>query len=384
MQRSSLSGRKIGVIGGGIGGAAAALALHRAGIQAIVYERAPELREVGAGMMLWPNATRALRELGVLQSVATRGGASTNFLVRSPGGRVLMDIALGRFDVPAVCIRRSDLLSVLLAALPPGSVRLGQELEQLEQTKGSVQLHFKSGLTEQCDGVIGADGIRSRVRAALFGEQAPHYRGYMIWRGIGRYSGTAVRPGYNSETWGAGHRFGILATGDDRYTWYATANVPEDDVEPSCGRKQELLQMFHGWHEPVPQLIEATDNAAILRNPAYDRPALASWGYGAVTLLGDAAHPCTPNLGQAGGMAVEDALVLAKCLEQEATIEAAFQRYESRRKARTRHIQQRSLLMGFIGQWESGFFTGARELVTGLLPASLFEHNLRRVYSYEI
>ena len=372
------------IIGGGIGGVAAAVALHRAGIPAVVYERAAELREVGAGMMLWPNATRALCALGLLEQIVERAGSSTHFLVRAARGRVLMDIALGQFDVPAVCMRRSDLLSVLLATLPPDRFRLGHELERLEQARGRLRLYFKGGLREECDGVIGADGIRSRVRAGLFGESAPVYRGYTVWRGIARYSGAAARPGYDSETWGAGHRFGILGTGQDRFTWYATANVPENHADAPCGRKRELQQMFEGWHEPVPQLIEAAGENAILKNAAYDRAPLDCWGYGAVTLLGDAAHPCTPNLGQAGCMALEDALVLARCVEREPTIEAAFRRYESRRSERTRHIQQRSLLMGRIGQWENRLLAGGREVVTGLLPASLFEFNLRRVYSYEI
>jgi len=281
-------------------------------------------------------------------------------------------------------MRRCDILAVLLDALPPGRIRLGYELEQIEQAKGKVRLNFKNGRCEEFDAAIGADGIRSRVRAHLFGESAPIYRGYTVWRGISRYSGDAVRPGYNSETWGAGHRFGILATGDHIYTWYATANVREDHCDAPCGRKQELLLMFQHWHEPVPQLIDATDDDAILKNPAYDRPALESWGYGAVTLLGDAAHPCTPNLGQAGCMALEDAVVLAKCVRLEATLEAAFRRYESLRGARTKHIQQRSRLMGSLGQWENRPLVAGREVVTSLLPAALFEHNLRRVYSYEI
>lgn len=383
MKQSCFNNPSICVVGGGIGGVAAALALHRAGIPAIVYERAPELREVGAGMMLWPNATRALRELGILESVLEHSRSSTNFLVRAAEGRVLMDIALGNFDVPAVCMRRSDLLSVLLAALPPGRIRLGHELERLEQANGKVRLYFKGGRSEECDAVIGADGIRSRVRADLFGESAPVYRGYTVWRGISRYSGPAARPGYNSETWGAGHRFGILATGQDRFTWYATANVPENHQDVPGGRKRELLEMFQRWHDPVPQLIEATGDGAILKNPGYDRSPLEHWGYGPVTLLGDAAHPCTPNLGQAGCMALEDAMVLAKCIPQEPTVEAAFRRYESLRRKRTSHIQQRSLLMGFIGQWENRLMVAAREHVTRMLPAKMFEHNLRGVYSYE-
>src|ERR1700674_4234263 len=109
--------RSIAIIGGGIGGVAAAVALRQIGIDATVYERAPQMREVGAGMMLWPNATRVLRDIGLLEDVLARSGSSTNFLVRASGGKVLMNIALGEFDVPAICVRRADLLSVLLAAL---------------------------------------------------------------------------------------------------------------------------------------------------------------------------------------------------------------------------------------------------------------------------
>jgi 2-polyprenyl-6-methoxyphenol hydroxylase-like FAD-dependent oxidoreductase len=115
----------IGIVGGGIGGVAAAVALQQAGIDATVYERAPQLREVGAGMMLWPNATRVLRSFGLLGDVLARSGSSTHFLVRASSGAVLMNIALGKFDVPAICMRRSDLLTVLLATLPPGCVGWG-------------------------------------------------------------------------------------------------------------------------------------------------------------------------------------------------------------------------------------------------------------------
>lgn len=134
-QGTGLHTLSIGIIGGGIGGVAAAVALHRAGIHATVYERAPELREVGAGMMLWPNATRVLKDFGLLEKVAALSGPNRHFLVRSSSGTILMDIALGQFEVPALCTRRSDLLDALLSALPQESVRLGQDFEYFEQQK---------------------------------------------------------------------------------------------------------------------------------------------------------------------------------------------------------------------------------------------------------
>jgi 2-polyprenyl-6-methoxyphenol hydroxylase-like FAD-dependent oxidoreductase len=292
-----------------------------------------------------------------------------------------MNISLGRFEVPALCTRRSDLLEALLSELPRHSVRLGHEFEFFEQKKRAVRIHFAGGGSVEHDFVIGADGIRSRVRSQLLGVCEPIFRGYTIWRGIAHLSGAAPS-GSNSETWGRGKRFGILNTGGDRVTWYATANTDAEHVDSPEGRRRELLRMFEGWHEPVGSLIAATDEGGILKNGAYDLAPLKRWGHGRVMLLGDAAHPCTPNLGLGGCMALEDALVLARSFCREASPELALRRYEKLRRERTRHVQQRSLLIGRIGQWEHPLVAGGRGAVTRILPAQIFERNLRRVYSY--
>ncbi len=371
----------IGIIGGGIGGVAAAVALHRAGIQATVYERANEFREVGAGMMLWPNATRVLKELGLLERVAALSGPNQRFLVRSSAGTILMNIGLGHFDVPALCTRRSDLLDALISAVPQECIALGREFEAFAEQKTGVRVRFSGGVSAEHDFLIGADGIRSRVRSQLLGVSEPVWRGYTVWRGLARLP-DAVPNSSNSETWGRGKRFGILNTGLDRFTWYATANTDPGHSDSPEGRRHELLGMFADWHEPIPRLIAATDESAILKNGAYDLAPLKRWGRGRVMLLGDAAHPCTPNLGLGGCMALEDALVLARSFSKEPTPELALRRYESLRRRRTRHVQQRSLLMGNIGQWENRLIAGGRELLTSMLPALIFERNLRRVYSY--
>src|SRR5271170_191528 len=269
----------IGIIGGGIGGVATAVALHRAGIDATVYERANELREVGAGMMLWPNATRVLKELGVLERVVALSGPNERFLVRSSAGSILMNIGLGHFDVPALCTRRSDLLDALISALPANRVRLGHDFGHLERQSSSVRIHFSNGVSVEHDFLIGADGIRSRVRSQSLGIHEPIYRGYTVWRGLARLRGS-IPDGSNSETWGRGKRFGILNTGADRFTWYATANTDYDHVDSPEGRQRELLQMFAGWHEPVESLIAGTEKGAILKNGAYDLTPLKHWGNG--------------------------------------------------------------------------------------------------------
>jgi 2-polyprenyl-6-methoxyphenol hydroxylase-like FAD-dependent oxidoreductase len=332
-------------------------------------------------MMLWPNATRVLKELGLLEPVAALSGPNQRFLVRSSTGSVLMNIGLGHFEVPALCTRRSDLLNALISALPADRVRLGHDFKHLERQKSSVGIHFSNGVSVEHDFLIGADGIRSRVRSQSVGVHEPIYRGYTVWRGLARLRGS-LPSGSNSETWGRGKRFGILHTGADQFTWYATANTDPDHFDSIEGRQRELLRMFAGWHEPVENLIAGTEEGAILKNGAYDLPPLRRWGHGRVMLLGDAAHPCTPNLGLGGCMALEDALVLARSFCKEATPELALRRYESLRRRRTRHVQQRSLLMGYIGQWENQLIAAGRQVMTGMLPAKILERNLRKIYSY--
>jgi 2-polyprenyl-6-methoxyphenol hydroxylase-like FAD-dependent oxidoreductase len=373
-------GLNVGIVGGGIGGVAAAVALHQVGVKVTVYERSARMREVGAGMMLWPNATRVLHAMGLLEKLAANKDASTHFLVRTSSGKVLMKIVLGNSAVPAICVRRADLLGALLEALPDKQIRLSHEFLRVENLADRVRVHFANGQASEHDMVIGADGLRSRVRQALFGKSEPIYRGYQIWRGIGRYDGQAISRQASSETWGIGQRFGILVIGQGEFTWYATANLPVNhaDADP----KNELKRLFTGWHEPILDLIDSTPEAAVLKHPAYDNIPLPHWTVGRVALLGDAAHPCTPNLGQGGCMALEDALVLARCIGKNRSIETALRRYEDLRRARTRHVQQRSRLMGRIGQWENRAIVGGRRVVTNLLPAKIFEYNLRRLYSY--
>jgi 2-polyprenyl-6-methoxyphenol hydroxylase-like FAD-dependent oxidoreductase len=374
--------RGIAIVGGGIGGLATAVALRCFKLDVAVYEKTTALREFGAGMMLWPNATRVLAELGLLDRVLACSGPNTDFLVRSSSGRILMHLALGQFEVPAVCVRRSDLLRVLLDALPQGCIRLARELDGLEQQPDRVRLHFSDGTFAEHDAVIGADGIRSQVRALLFGAAEPIYRGYVVWRGLAGYEGDAVPAGCNSETWGVGRRFGILNTGHRRFTWYATANVPSSHLDAVGGRKNELCKMFANWHEPIHALIEASEEGAISKHGARDLAPTRSWGRGLVTLLGDAAHSCTPNLGQGGCMALEDALVLAKCLADDSCLQNALRRYEIQRMRRTRGMQQRSRWIGFVGQWQNRFLVTSRDRVTAVLPPRLVELNLRRIYGY--
>ncbi|MEM9999180.1 MAG: FAD-dependent monooxygenase [Bacteroidota bacterium] len=388
---------RIAIVGGGIGGLSAAIALRQAGFEATVYERAPAFGEVGAGISLWPNATRALHRLGVLDALRPHTGPIHALNVRAADGRVLLrartNTHADRDTAPSVCAYRPALIDALRAALPDDACRTGKALTSLDERTDGVTVHFADGTSAEADLVVGADGIRSRVRPHVTGEDTlPVYRGYPVWRGIGPLPAT-FETGEISETWGGGTsfgdglRFGLLEVGphDDGTRlayWYATAARPKGgdggDVE---ARKAELLRLFGTWHAPIPEVIATTPAEAILRGDTYDRPAHRGWHTRRVVLLGDAIHATTPNLGQGAGMAIEDTLVLARCLRTHATPEAAFAAFEQERFARTARVTRESLWTGRLGLL-GGRGGRVRNAITRAFPGRAYERNLDRLFSY--
>jgi 2-polyprenyl-6-methoxyphenol hydroxylase-like FAD-dependent oxidoreductase len=363
--------KTIAIIGGGIGGVAAGVALHQAGFGVKVFEKAAQLREAGAGMSLWPNGTGVLRQLGLLAAVADQGQSGTHFLVRSQTGKVLMDIGTAEAETPTVCVHRADLLRVLANALPQECFALAHELADMQFAGGKVELKFSNGAHGTFDGVVGADGIHSLMRGRLLRPGLPVYRGYAIFRGIADVPENFAI-GHNSESWGEGSRFGILAIGGNKVCWYATVNSP---VPPQSADwpKERLEQLFRRWHNPIPELIAATGPSAIMMNMACDRQPSRRWSHGPATLIGDASHALTPNLGQGACMAMEDALVLANCLKRRTSVAAGFRLYETRRYPRVRNAMWRSRWLGEVGQWESRAVVAARNAVTRVLPGRIFE-----------
>jgi 2-polyprenyl-6-methoxyphenol hydroxylase-like FAD-dependent oxidoreductase len=374
---------KLIIAGGGIGGLAAALALRRSGIEASVYERAPSFAELGAGMSLWPNATRVLKAWGILDPLAEAGEPVEQFDLLRPDGRMISSIPMGGYPTPALCIHRADLHRVLRASLGDAPLESGRRLVGFaENGKASVVARFADGHEAEADGIVGADGINSVVRAQLHGASPPVYRGYRIWRGISPdIRGTVL--GHISETWGRGRRFGIMPMGQGRICWYATRNSPADQPDEAEGRKREIRDLFAGWHKPVEALIESTDAANIITTHACDRRALRRWGKGRTTLLGDAAHPITPNVGQGACLAIEDAACLAKALLQEPDVAKGFRAYEAMRQIRTSLIGWQARHIGTLGQLENRWFAGARDLITRLVLDHSHGIRLNSVYAYE-
>jgi 2-polyprenyl-6-methoxyphenol hydroxylase-like FAD-dependent oxidoreductase len=209
------------------------------------------------------------------------------------------------------------------------------------------------------------------------------YRGYTVWRGVARLEHAALQTGTASEIYGAGRRFGVVPVGLGRTGWWATANEPTDVTESASEHAPKLLRLFDGWCAPVCELIGATPSETILRNGAYDRPAAARWGEGRVTMLGDAAHPMTPNFGQGGCIAVEDAAVLARCLAGYEDPRAALRAYESRRRARAAGVASYSRRYGAFGQWQSAAAVRLRAGLLSSVPEALGRRLLSLVFDYD-
>lgn len=372
------------IIGAGIGGLATALALQQAGFVVRVFEQAKQIKEVGAGLTLWPNAVRVLEELGLsdlVQQLAKppvppRTGFYTmrgKQLVQLPP-RVVEEQCGG----PSIAIHRAELQTVLRERLAPDTLVLDRQLIDLEQDSTGVTACFVQGERIRGSLLIGADGIRSQVRQRLFPQSQPRYAGYTAWRGIA----TGVTPPLMGELWGCGRRFGIVPLSEERVYWYATCNTPENAAERPEGRQKELLKLFKGWHPVVSTLLNATETSMILRNDISDLQPLPSWNKGRVTLLGDAAHAMTPNMGQGACQALEDALILARSLRDAQNLEHAFEVYQHKRLARANMVVVKSHQMGSVAQWEHPLACWLRDALLALTPPHMLLKQFKPVASY--
>ncbi|MBV9329667.1 MAG: FAD-dependent monooxygenase [Chloroflexi bacterium] len=348
---------KVLIVGAGIGGLCTAIALRRWGIDCLVLEREPELRPVGAGLCLWHNAMQAMLSLGLAEQLHPLAAQFDHQENRTWDGHVLESqsfVALAQeVGAQAITLQRSDLQRVLLANLEPATLRLGARVVSYSATNERIEVQLSDGGSETGDCLVGADGIHSAIRAQLSGLEEPvRYAGYTCCRGL-----VAYRPEWFAKGWfvqgiGEGARFGVTHSGNDQVYWWTTFNAPQDSADAEGGRKAELLRRYAGWAPPIVDILAATRESAILRNDIVDREPTDDWGEGPVTLLGDAAHPMTPNMAQGACQAIEDAVVLANRLAEVDVggVASALRRYEQARQERTATIVRQSWLIGARGQ----------------------------------
>ena len=335
------------VVGAGLGGLAAGLALARVGVDVTVAEQAGAFGEVGAGIQLSPNATRALSSLELDEATRAIGFAPEAAEVRDHrSGRLLLRTALGaaaqaRWGAPYLQVHRVDLHALLLdAGRRVGGVefKLGAKVSGID--KGGVVL--EDGERLEGDAVIGCDGARSAVRTALWGGSPARFTGQVAWRGVvpaNRLPPGLIQPMTQVWTGPSRHFVCYPVRGGSLINFIAVTEEKEWRIESwsEPGDKTALIAAFADWPQAARALIGASD--AVWRWALYDRPPLARWSKGSVTLLGDAAHPMLPFLAQGAAMAIEDAVVLAEAFRPAGSVEAALLRYEQARRLRTAKVQ---------------------------------------------
>ncbi|MFI9813695.1 FAD-dependent monooxygenase [Saccharothrix variisporea] len=339
------------IVGGGLGGVAAAVALRKVGWDVVVLERAPEFGEVGAGIGMMPNAMRALDALGLADQVRRIGTPKVAGGVRDLSGRSLVRVAAGEH---VVAVHRADLHRVLRSALPERCLVTDTEVTSTDDLDADL--------------VVGADGIRSRVREALFPDlPRPVYAGATAWRSV-----TAVpfaRELEIGQTLGLGTEFGILPLGDGRVYWYAATLAPPGGTSTDLA---EVRRLAGHWHHPIPALLDATPPDTVLRHDVHElRTPPPSYVRGRVALLGDAAHAMTPYLGQGACTAIEDGVVLASALARFGTVPEALTHYDRERRPRGRKVARMSRLAGRFGHHlRHPLAVTARNTVLRALPTS--------------
>ena len=374
------------IVGAGIGGLTVANALRRQGFETEVYEQAEELRPAGAGLTLQANAVRALSLLHLDGLVKDAGRPFTTGEIRRADGRRLGDMGfedlVERVGFPMVGISRTRLQALLLQGAGPVYTGLAARSFKSEHEHDGVTLTLSDDSTRRGSLLIGADGIHSAIRAQLHGEQEPRYSGYTCWRGTAELDPSeieALEVPDLFEIWGRGSRFGGVRIAPDRVYWFAVRNAPPRTRDDPKTRKARLTEHFATYATPVPELLEATPEPTLLHNDILDRPPLKTWGRGRATLLGDAAHPMTPNMGQGACQAIEDAVVLADRLTRSTDLVAGLRRYEEARIWRANGFVKDSYNFGRMAQWSNPLACRLRDALLALTPTSVVEGRMLQV-----
>jgi len=379
---------KIAIIGGGIGGLSAAIALRKLGYAPVVYERALGLSEVGQGLGLFANAVRALDWLGVGDEVRNVGWRFEKARTYSATGRLLVATdpiqEERRSGIPSLLIMRTRLQEILFSALPQSSIQFGAHLDTVVEQYDGVRLAFKGGESETVDIVIGADGWSSAVAKSQFKIPPPRYSGLICWRGLA--SGDVLKESLELPiVQGRGPQMGIGPLSANTCYWFVAFPGPADSGPTSATQaKASLEEMVRTFPFAAREIVATTDPDNMLRTDLYDRDAIDCWSKGHITLLGDAAHPMLPTLGQGAAMAIEDAVVLArKIAAHGVSVEKALVAYQNVRKPRTDVVVSNARMLGRLGKITNHALVGLRDVSARMTPSFVTDRTAKTILSYD-
>ncbi|MEO6527401.1 MAG: FAD-dependent monooxygenase [Gemmatimonadaceae bacterium] len=376
------------IVGGGIGGLCAAIALQRHGVDAHVYEGAAALHAAGTGILVPPNALSVLASLGLADRVVADGVQLRTTEQWTDDGRLLQrldgDAVRARWGYPIVCMRRSALQAILADAARPGTVHLKHRLEHVALDVDVVVAHFEHGATVQGQLLIGADGIHSVARRFVVPDASLRYSGQSCWRGLAPIALDPSDADGVREIWGGRERFGFARTGPQEVYWFAPVTAPAGTTITPSAAKVELIGRYRRFPSPVAAILDATPAEAILQTDLYDLAPLAHWSSGRVVLLGDAAHAMTPNLGQGGAQAMEDALSLAVHVQAHGASPAALRAYEGARRAKALRLVALSKRVGQMAHWENRVARSLRDLALRAMPLAVQTWQMDSIFTPQL
>ena len=373
------------IVGGGIGGLSAAIALQQTGADAQIYEATPELRQVGAGILIPPNAMKVLAWLGLAQLVVDAGLTVERAELRQLNGRLLRsfdDVQIkSRLEYPTVAVRRSELQHILISALKPDSLHLGKRLVRFEDLDASVRAEFEEGSSVEGRVLIGADGIHSSIRRQLFPNVSLRYSGQTCFRGLASIALPDDLRQTAREIWGGKFRFGFSGVGGDNVYWFAPMKANRGNQLRDDNLKAKLLEAYRIFPRPGFDILASTAPEAIVQTDLFDFLPIKKWHAGRAVLLGDAAHATTPNLGQGGAQAIEDALCLALKLRAMGFSPQAFEAYEKLRAPRTKKIVNMSWEWGRMAHWQNPFLQSMRDFAIRAVGRRLQKRQLDDLFT---
>ncbi|EWH14276.1 Zeaxanthin epoxidase [Cellulophaga geojensis KL-A] len=369
------------IIGAGIGGLTTALAFEKLNIPYHLYEKAEDINAIGAGIWLAPNALKVYEWLGILDQVKNAGNSIDRITIATADLQTLTDSkqdeAKEEYGYSTVAIHRAELQKVLANNVASSNISWGKGLKSYTETKEGVELQFLDATTTIVNYLIGADGINSVVRKQLFPKSKIRYSGQTCWRGVTNFK---LPEDYNHrgiEMWGKQTRFGISKLSADKTSWFAVAKSKPFLTDNKETLKEDLLNEYKKYANVVTDLIANTNIDAILRNDIIDLKPIKKWHTNRVCLLGDAGHATTPNMGQGGAQAIEDAYFLSKIIATNTT-DSPFKEFQKVRYKKVNSIVNQSWITGKVAHL--GFGSKIRNMVFKNLPKSLIDKKMHFVY----
>ncbi|QNM84188.1 FAD-dependent monooxygenase [Polaribacter pectinis] len=370
------------IIGAGIGGLTTALAFEKKGIPYQVFEKAPELNEVGAGIWLAPNALQVLESLNILEEVKKNGNAINRITIGksdlSPLSDIQQDIFKDKFGFTTVSIHRAALQKLLFHKIPKDKITLNKGFQSYKELNSEkIEVTFNDNSKIETNFLIGADGINSKVRNQLFPNSSKRYSGQTCWRGIVDFKLEEKYAHRGFELWGNQIRFGISEVAKDKVYWFAVVLAEENSKEDTSKVKEKLLNLFSDFDPLIVELISETPIQQILKNDINDLKPLSSWYKGNICLIGDAGHATTPNMGQGGAQAIEDAYYLSNLIK-EYSGKNVFKLFQERRQKKVNTVVNQSWSTGKIAHWKYG--KSFRNLVLQNMPKKILEKKMFEMY----